>query len=88
MESNNQIKSQQQKIARLEKEVALERLRQRRADTRRKIEWGGLVVKSAMSGHNKSIILGALIHAMRLIENDQKQLELFESIGDTAFLEG
>ena len=74
MESNNQIKSQQQKIARLEKEVALERLRQRRADTRRKIEWGGLVVKSAMSGHNKSIILGALIHAMRLIENDQKKL--------------
>lgn len=87
MESNNQIKSQQQKIARLEKDIAVERLRQRRADTRRKIEWGGLVVKSAMNGHNKSIILGALIHAMRLIKDDQKQLELFEEIGDTAFLD-
>ena len=73
-------------MARCEKSLALEKLKKRRADTRRKIELGGLVIKSGMDGFNKSVILGALSHAMGLIENDADYLSLFESSGDNLFL--
>ena len=88
MDNNGVIKKQEQKISRLERDVALERIKQRRTDTRRKIEWGGLVVKSGMNAHNKSVILGALIHAIQSIDSNDKNIELFESIGNIAFLEG
>ena len=86
MTSHTQIIKQQQQVARCEKSLVLEKLKKRRADTRRKIEFGGLVVKSGMDGFNKSVILGALSHAMQLIENDENYLPLFESIGDRLFL--
>jgi len=73
-------------MARCEKSLALEKLKKRRTDTRRKIELGGLVVKLGMDGFNKSVILGALSHAMQLIENDENYLPLFESVGDALFL--
>lgn len=87
MPTNTDIKKEKQKIARLENALALEKLKKRRADTRRKIEFGGLVIKSAMDAYNKSVILGALAHALKLIEEDATHLTLFESIGDTLFLE-
>lgn len=87
MLSNEVIKKEQQKIARLEKSLAIDKLKKRRADTRKKIEFGGLVIKSAMNAYNKSIILGALIHAMQLIEQDNHYITLFESIGDNRFLD-
>lgn len=86
MTTHTQIIKQQQQVARCEKSLVLEKLKKRRADTRRKIEFGGLVVKSGMDGFNKSVILGALSHAMQLIENDENYLSLFESIGDRLFL--
>lgn len=81
------IKKTKQRIARLEKSQAMEKIKQRRADTRRKIEFGGLVVKSGMDSYNKSIILGALAHALKSIEEDESYKTLFESIGDNLFLE-
>lgn len=87
MPSIEAIKKEQQKIARLENSLALQKLKQRRADTRRKIEFGGLVVKSAMDSYNKSVVLGALTHAMQLIAEDAHYLTLFESIGDNLFLD-
>jgi hypothetical protein len=87
MPTNESIKKEQQKIARLENSLALEKLKKRRADTRRKIEFGGLVVKSGMGDYNKSIILGALAHAMRSIEEDEAYITIFESIGDNLFLQ-
>ncbi len=86
MTTHAQVIKQQQQVARCEKSLALEKLKKRRADTRRKIEFGGLVVKSGMDGFNKSVILGALSHAMQLIENDENYLPLFESVGDALFL--
>lgn len=80
------IKKEQQKIACLEKNLAAEKLKQRRSDTRRKIEFGGLVIKSAMDVCNKSIILGALTHAVDMMEKDSNYKILFESIGDNLFL--
>ena len=86
MTTHVQIIKQQQQVARCEKSLALEKLKKRRADTRRKIEFGGLVIKSGMDGFNKSVILGALSHAMQLIESDADYLNLFESMGDNLFL--
>ncbi|MDP3705663.1 MAG: conjugal transfer protein TraD [Legionellaceae bacterium] len=82
----DQITKQQQYIARCEKSLALEKLKKRRADTRRKIELGGLVIKSGMDGYNKAVILGALLHAMQLLNDDEHHVSLFESIGNNAFL--
>ena len=86
MTTHAQVIKQQQQVARCEKSLALEKLKKRRADTRRKIEFGGLVIKSGIDGFNKSVILGALSHAMQLIENDENYLPLFESVGDALFL--
>jgi hypothetical protein len=84
--SPNQIVKQKQYVARCEKSLALEKIKKRRADTRRKIEFGGLVIKAGMDGFNKSVILGALLHAMQLIQKDETHIMLFESDGDVLFL--
>ena len=86
MTTHTQIVKQKQYMARCEKSLAFEKLKKRRADTRRKIELGGLVIKSGMDGFNKSVILGALSHVMQMIENDDNYLPLFESVGDALFL--
>ena len=86
MTTHHQIIKQQQQVARCEKSLALEKLKKRRADTRRKIEFGELVIKSGMDGFNKSVILGALCHVTQMIENDENYLPLFESVGDALFL--
>jgi hypothetical protein len=65
-----QIEKEKQVIARCEKSLAMEKLKRRRADTRRKIEFGGLVIKSGMSQFNKSIILGALHFIYELMKQD------------------
>lgn len=88
MTTRKRIEKEKQMIARCEKSLALEKIKKRRADTRRKIEFGGLVIKSAMDGYNKAIVLGALSYAQQLIENDKKHLCLFQSIGDQLFLDG
>ena len=82
------ILKQEQRIARAQNALVIEKLKQRRADTRRKIELGGLVVKAGMDSHNKAVTLGALAHAMQLIETDETYLLLFEAIGTDLFLSG
>jgi hypothetical protein len=86
MTINNKIAKQKQIIARCEKTHSIEQLKKRRADTRRKIEFGGLVIKSGMDAFNKSTILGALNHALELIEQNPTFKELFENRGDVLFL--
>ncbi len=86
MDTREQIVKQKQCIARSENSLALEKLKKRRADTRRKIELGGLVIKAGMDGFNKSVVLGAIVHSMQLIEGDETYVRLFESTGDSLFL--
>ncbi|CZJ92393.1 conjugal transfer protein TraD [Legionella pneumophila] len=81
-----QIVKEKQLIARCEKSLALEKLKRRKADTRRKIELGGLVIKSGLDGFNKSTILGALKHSLNLIEQDKSYINLFEAKGHDLFL--
>ena len=82
-----QIQKEKQKLARCENSLALEKLKKRKAHTRRKIELGGLVIKSGMSIYNKSVILGALIQGLQLIERDFSYQDFFESVGKKSFLE-
>jgi hypothetical protein len=86
MPINEQVKKQTQVVARCEKSLALEKLKKRRADTRRKIELGGLVIKAGMDYFNKTTILGAICHTKILIENDSNYEKLFCSIGESLFM--
>lgn len=80
------IEREKQIIARCENSLALEKLKKRRAETRRKIELGGLVVKSGMDGFNKSVVLGALAHASQLMMHDDSYHKLFDDMGSGLFL--
>lgn len=82
---SDEIIKQKQLIARLEKEDALLKLKKRRADTRRKIEYGGLVIKSGMYTYTKDIILGGLVYVEQLIANDFDYISLFEAEGQKQF---
>ncbi len=86
MTTGEQIIKQTQQIARAEKSLVLEKIKKRRAETRRKIELGGLVVKAGMDGFNKSVVVGALAHAAQLMIHDDNYLKLFEDIGNGLFL--
>ena len=81
-----QIEKEKQNLARCEKSLALEKLKKRKADTRRKIELGGLVIKAGMGEFDKAVVLGALIYAIRLITLDSNYYKLFEGIGVNSFL--
>jgi len=78
-----QIEREKQVIARCEKSLALEKRIKRKADTRRKMTFGGLVIKSSMDVYNKAVILGGLVQIIAKDENHQK---LFESIGNNLFM--
>jgi len=82
-----QIEREKQVIARFQKSLALEKLKKRKADTRRKIELGGLVIKSSMDVYNKAVILGGLVHLVQLIARDENHQKLFESIGNKLFMD-
>lgn len=86
MDTSKQIKKQKQIIAREEKSLALAKLKQRKADTRRKIELGGLVIKSGMGGYDKATILGALVYALSLIGQDKNYENVLTAKGNHLFL--
>ncbi|HEM0351370.1 conjugal transfer protein TraD [Legionella erythra] len=85
MSTKTKIQKQQQLIARCEKSLALEKLKKRRADTRRKIELGGLVIKSGMDGFSKAVILGGLEYLQKLLSIDPDTKKLFETNGNYLF---
>ena len=86
MSTQDKIVKLTQHLDRYEQSLALESIKKRRADTRRKIELGGLIIKAGMDGFNKSVILGAITYAMELIGRDETCVLLFESVGDNLFL--
>jgi hypothetical protein len=62
----------------------------RKIDTRNKIELGGLVIKSKLDylqGHNKDVILGALIDAYNKIQSQEgdHHFDYYKSLGKDAF---
>lgn len=57
---------------------------ERKRDTRRKIELGGLVVKSGASDIPKAVILGALLDLSKLDPESERYLT-FRKLGEAAF---
>ncbi len=86
MQINEAIDKQSQQLNRLERNLALLKLKERKAETRRKIEFGGLVVKAKMDGYSKAVILGALIDAAQQLEREAGSKLLFHSTGEAAFM--
>ena len=86
MDTNQKIKKQAQKVNRLERKLAIQTLKERRARTRRLIELGGLVVKAKMDTFAKPVVLGALIDARENIIRESSTETLFQAKGDAAFM--
>ncbi|MHA3133804.1 conjugal transfer protein TraD [Legionella pneumophila] len=87
MKTFKQIEKGKQLIANCEKSLTLEKLKKRRADTRRKIELGGLVIKSGIDIYSKLIILGALKYVTELINKNHDYVGSFELMGKNLFME-
>lgn len=86
MTIQTKLNQQSQQLEQLQKQLATHKLKQRKAETRKKIVLGGLVVKANMSGFAKDIILGVLMDAKTKIDKEPKTQLLFQSIGHRAFM--
>ena len=60
----------------------------RKADTYRKIQFGGLVIKSGLVAHEPAVILGALIEALQQIQADPNRAARYKALGDACFRQG
>ena len=87
MEIQQKIKKKQQQILRLERNLALQKLKVRKTDTHKKIELGGLVIKSNMNKFSKAVILGALIDAFETLKHNQELEKLLRLKGEASFME-
>lgn len=86
MPTSEQIDRKKQEVARLERHLTLEKIKRRKADTRRKIELGGLVIKAGMHDFPKDVILGALIGLREEIESNDTSRDLYGYKGKVEFL--
>lgn len=86
MELHQKIKKKQQYLLKLERNLALKKLKERKADTRKKIEFGGLVIKSNMNKFPKAVILGALIDAFETLQHNQAAENIFKLKGESSFM--
>lgn len=86
MTTLQRIEKEKQALSRCEKSLALEKLKKRKADTRHKIELGGLILKSGLAQYEKALIMGALKHAITLVDQDPHYKSIFKAIGETEFL--
>lgn len=86
MNTAEQLKQQKQLLAKLERDLNVAKLKQRKAETRRKIELGGLVVKAKLDSYPKAVILGALMDALEHLEKDAHYKTFFQSKGEAAFM--
>ncbi len=86
MGTSQRITQKEQAIARLERSLLRDKIKRRKAETRRKIELGGLMVKAELDDLSKDILLGALIHLKKEIDNDPTAKTLYQSLGEAAFM--
>jgi hypothetical protein len=57
----------------------------RKADAYRKIQLGGLVIKSGLSTHDPAVILGALVEALQQLHADPSRAARYKALGDACF---
>jgi len=60
---------------------------ERRLDTRRKIQFGGLVIKAGLAGEEPAVILGLLTAAKRVLSGQHAadSRRRWKELGDQAF---
>lgn len=83
--SHNLLKAEQ-KINRLYLDLAKEKIRSRKRDTRKKIELGGLAILASVQDFPKEAILGALLDLKSATSNPLK-MEKFKALGAKKFKE-
>ena len=71
----------------MERSSTLQKMKERKLDTRKKIQLGGLVIKAKISAYSKDIILGALLDAQHKIASSVELKQQFQKKGQEAFLE-
>ena len=81
----SQFRRAEQAVNRLERNLALEKIKKRKADTRRKIELGGLVIKAGMDRYPKNVILGALLSAFEELGQGQAIERMYAQKGGSMF---
>jgi hypothetical protein len=86
LDTNRKIIKTKQKINKSKLQYARTKEKERKFDVHRKIQLGGLVIKAKIDNESKSIILGALIHAMEEINSDNKMKNFYKAKGDAAFM--
>jgi hypothetical protein len=86
MKTNSELIKARQYANRAQLKLAREREKERKLDTHIKIQLGGLIVKSQMSGYSKAVILGALTDAFNNIQNDPDYERIYKLKGENAFL--
>ena len=81
------IKTLKKRLARIKLSLRRLTMLERKADTRRKIQLGGLVIKSGIADFPPAVILGALSFALRRTKdtNGAYVIERFRREGDRLF---
>lgn len=87
METQHKIKFEEAKLNRLKLLQSKQQFQDRRQATRKKIEFGGLVIKAKLDHLPKDTLLGAFVHVAEQLELDQNLEALFQQKGSLAFLE-
>jgi hypothetical protein len=61
--------------------------RERKLDTRRKIQFGGLVIKAGLDNEDLAVVLGVLTAAARVLKgpNGEQSRQGWRELGDKAF---
>ncbi len=86
MNTSEELIKTKKKIARLQSKLALQSKHERKADTRHKIELGGLVIKAGLGDTSKAIVLGALLAAMEQMQREPETKKLFQLKGEAEFM--
>ena len=68
--------------AKISREQGLLRERERKARTRRLIEYGGLVAIAGLDEEDKGIVLGMLLEGARRLKVDAKARQRWKALGD------
>lgn len=87
MSIKDDITKQKQSLARAENALAIEKIKKRKQETRRKIELGGLVIKAGMDQYDKATVLGALIYIKKQMNDDENFEQFIKYMGENKFMD-
>ncbi|MCW5589119.1 MAG: conjugal transfer protein TraD [Legionellales bacterium] len=70
----------------MKKQLYLLKEKQRKLDTRRKIELGGLIIKAGLAEYPKAIILGGLYYLLKELEREPEFENILKQQGELLFM--